>query len=108
MTKFSEQAQRQNESKGNAWNRYITPRLVALRSSFSDEAIKSGFLMYLQAVYDQHVTGLVKSASEKDDWIRGRISLCEELLAFPETIERQIMIQEQAKKQEDSRGQAGY
>jgi hypothetical protein len=108
MTKFSEQAQRQNESKGNAWNQYITPRLLAIRSSLSDDAMKAGFMPYLKAIYDQHVTGLVKSSSEKDDWIRGRISLCEELLAFPETIERQIMIQEQAKKQEDSRGQAGY
>ena len=111
MTEFTEQAQTKNSERGNAWNVYISPRLVALRSHFADAAWKEALYPYMKLIYDQQVDGLIHARGGKpgdDDYLRGRISMLSELMALPEAVEKMLAAKDAAKKKEVSRGQAGY
>lgn len=99
-----------NEVKAKAWNLAIAPRAPALLSFVSSDEWLNGIEAWLKSLEQQLDRALRHGSKSRDEdqFLRGKISMCEEILDLPAVLKNFIEEKANREKQAASRGIAGY
>jgi hypothetical protein len=107
---MSEPSNEINEIKAKSWNECISPRLESIVRWFKHEewTLGTGAFLAHQKNQLQKLLNVGCDTQRKEDQLRGRIQMLEELLEMPSVIARQIELSENEKKRPTPSGTAGY